>query len=87
MQEIVRRYRDPIGVVLGSHSALDAWAGLRDYGIRTILYTTKHRAEIYFREPLVGRPHEDVSDLPSKVRRDLIVAEDIQDIIRNKRKA
>ncbi|HJX24300.1 MAG TPA: DUF1297 domain-containing protein [Candidatus Bathyarchaeia archaeon] len=85
MQEVVKRYRDPIGVVLGSHSALDAWAGLRDYGVRSLIYTTKHRAEIYFREPRAGRPKEDMGDLPGKVRRDLIVAEDIQDIVRKKK--
>jgi len=84
MREIARRYQNPVGVVLGSHSALDAWAGLRNFAIRTVIYTTRHRAEIYLREPRVGRPEENMANLPSKVRRDLIIAEDIRDIIRKK---
>lgn len=84
MQELVRHYSKPIGVVLGSHSALDATAGLRDYGIKSIVYTTKQRAEIYLREPRVGQPNEPIEDLPSITKRDLIVTEDPQDLTRRR---
>jgi 5-formaminoimidazole-4-carboxamide-1-(beta)-D-ribofuranosyl 5'-monophosphate synthetase len=84
MQELVRRYKEPIGVILGSHSALDALAGLRNYGIKGLVYTTKHRAEIYLREHRVGRAGEIVNDLPVFVRRDVMVAEDITDIVRKR---
>ena len=87
MQEIVRGYKNPIGVVLGSHSALDAMAGLRDYGIKGLIYTTRGRAEIYLREPRVGKPEEVVEDLPSLARRDIIVTEDIDDILKRKKEA
>jgi len=85
MQEIVKGYRRPIGVVLGSHSALDGMAGLRDYGIKGLVFTTKERAEIYLREPRVGRPHETLDDLPAYVRRDLLVTNDIGDIVRRRK--
>ncbi|MEM3736566.1 MAG: DUF1297 domain-containing protein [Candidatus Bathyarchaeia archaeon] len=84
MREIARRYKNPMGLVLGSHSALDAMAGLRDYGIRGLIYTTKGRAEIYLREPRVGRPEEEIENLPQVVERDLYVSEDIRDIARKK---
>jgi 5-formaminoimidazole-4-carboxamide-1-(beta)-D-ribofuranosyl 5'-monophosphate synthetase len=84
MQEVVRHYSEPIGVVLGSHSALDATAGLRDFGIKSIVYTTKQRAEIYLREPRVGKPGETIEDLPSATQRDLIITEDPQDLVRRK---
>ncbi len=87
MQEVARHYTKPIGVVLGSHSALDATAGLRDYGIKSVVYTTRQRAEIYLREPRVGRPDERIEDLPAIAKRDLIVTEDIQDIVRRKNDA
>ena len=44
MQEIARTYEEPIGLNLGSHSALDAWQGQRDHGIRSIIYVTPQRA-------------------------------------------
>jgi len=82
MQELVRGYRRPLGLVLGSHSALDALAGLRNHGLRSLVYTTKERANIYFREPRVGRPKVRVDSLPRLVRSELIVVEDIRDIVR-----
>jgi len=84
MQEIARHYSKPIGVVLGSHSALDAAAGLRNFGIKSIIYTTKQKAEIYLREPRVGKPGETIEDLPSVTKRDLIITEDPQDLKRRK---
>lgn len=87
MQEIVRGYKNPIGVMLGSHSTLDAMAGLRDYGIKGLIYTTRARAEIYLREPRVGKPQEVVEDLPSLARRDIIVTEDIADIKKRRNEA
>jgi len=80
MQEIVRRYKEPIGLNLGSHSALDAWGGQRNYSLRSIIYTTPSRARIYLQNPMVGKPDESVEDLPSLVRRDLRVVNDPKDI-------
>jgi 5-formaminoimidazole-4-carboxamide-1-(beta)-D-ribofuranosyl 5'-monophosphate synthetase len=80
MQEIVKRYQEPIGLNLGSHSALDAWQGQRNYGIRSIIYTTPGRARIYLQNPMVGKPEESVEDLPTLVRRDLRVVNDPKDI-------
>jgi len=80
MRELVRRWRRPIPLILGSHSALDAAAGFRDYGIPYIIYTTRARAHIYFREPRVGYPNEYIEDLPAIVRRDLRVVEDFRDL-------
>jgi 5-formaminoimidazole-4-carboxamide-1-(beta)-D-ribofuranosyl 5'-monophosphate synthetase len=83
MQEIVRRYQEPIGLNLGSHSALDAWQGQRNYGIRSIIYTTPGRARIYLQNPMVGKSDEAVEDLPMLVRRDLRVVNDPKDIKKN----
>jgi 5-formaminoimidazole-4-carboxamide-1-(beta)-D-ribofuranosyl 5'-monophosphate synthetase len=80
MQEIVKRYNEPIGLNLGSHSALDAWQGQRNYGLRSIIYTTLGRARIYLQNPMVGKPDEPVEDLPKLVRRDLRVVNDPKDI-------
>ena len=80
MQELVRTYREPIGLNLGSHSALDAWQGQRSYGLRSVIYVTRQRARIYLQNPMVGDPGEKVEDLPSAVRRDLIVVNDPKDI-------
>jgi 5-formaminoimidazole-4-carboxamide-1-(beta)-D-ribofuranosyl 5'-monophosphate synthetase len=86
IQEIARKYKNPIGVVIGSHSALDALNGLRNYGIKGLVYVTHERAEIYFREPRVGRPNERIISLPSVCKRDLIVSNDITKIVRSKKK-
>ena len=81
MQEIVRKYKDPIGLVLGSHSALDALAGLRNYGMKGLVYVTKERSSIYLREPRVGEPNKAIDSLPDGTRSDVLVTEDIQDVI------
>jgi len=65
MQEIVKSYKKPVGLNLGSHSALDAWVGQRDYGFRSIIYTTPQRARIYLQNPMVGNPNEVIEELPS----------------------
>lgn len=80
MQEIVKRFRDPKLLILGSHSALDAGAGARNYGFKSITYTTPQRAIIYLQNPTVGKPREDIEDLPSFVRREVLVTNDITDI-------
>jgi len=80
MQEIAKSYRKPVGLNLGSHSALDAWLGQRDYGFRSIIYTTPQRARIYLQNPMVGEPDEVVEDLPALTRRDIIVVKDPADI-------
>jgi 5-formaminoimidazole-4-carboxamide-1-(beta)-D-ribofuranosyl 5'-monophosphate synthetase len=80
MQDIVKKYREPIGLNLGSHSALDAWQGQRNYGVRSIIYTTPSRARIYLQNPMVGKPEEIVEDLPGLVKRDLRVVNDPKDI-------
>jgi len=83
MQEIVKRYREPIGLNLGSHSALDAWQGQRNYGVRSIIYTTPGRARIYLQNPMVGKLEESVEDLPALVKRDVRVVNDPKDIKKN----
>jgi 5-formaminoimidazole-4-carboxamide-1-(beta)-D-ribofuranosyl 5'-monophosphate synthetase len=80
MKEIAGRYKRPIGLNLGSHSALDAWAGQRGYGLRSIIYTTPSRARIYLQNPMVGEPEEAVEELPSLVRKNLRVVNDPKDI-------
>jgi len=84
MQEIAGKYRNPIGVVLGSHSALDALAGLRSYGLKSLVYVTKERSEIYFREPRVGELDKIIDYLPTQTSKDILVTEDIQEVV-NKR--
>jgi 5-formaminoimidazole-4-carboxamide-1-beta-D-ribofuranosyl 5'-monophosphate synthetase len=84
MREVARRYRTPFGVVLGSRSALDAMAGLRNFGIQGLIYTTKGRAQIYLREPRVGMPVEEIEDLAYTVKRDLAASTDIKDLARRR---
>jgi 5-formaminoimidazole-4-carboxamide-1-(beta)-D-ribofuranosyl 5'-monophosphate synthetase len=80
MQEIAKSYREPVGLNLGSHSALDAWQGQRNYGLRSIIYTTQARARIYLQNPMVGKPGEAIEELPRRVREELIVVDDPKDI-------
>ncbi|RLE53692.1 MAG: hypothetical protein DRJ26_03025 [Candidatus Methanomethylicota archaeon] len=80
MQELVREYRDPCLLIIGSHSALDAWSGARDYGLRTIIYTTKERAIIYLQNAIAGKPNEQIEDLPAVVSRDVYVVSDLKDL-------
>jgi len=84
MQELVKTYENPVGLNLGSHSALDAWQGQRNYGLRSIIYTTPQRARIYLQNPMVGEPGKPLEDLPTQVRRDLVVANDPMDIRRDR---
>jgi len=86
MQEIVKSYKEPVGLNLGSHSALDAWQGQRNYGIRSIIYTTRGRARIYLQNPMVGEVGKPIEDLPSHVRNDLIVTDDPSDIKKTDKK-
>lgn len=76
MREVAKSYKEPKLLILGSHSALDAWQGARNHGLRSIIYVTKDRARIYLQNPMVGDPGEFVEDLPALVRRDLVVVED-----------
>lgn len=80
MCEVARRYREPITLILGSHSALDARYGSRNYGLRSIIYTTKARAIIYLQNIIAGRADEEIEDLPLICRRDVIVVNDARDI-------
>ena len=80
MQEIAQSYREPVGLNLGSHSALDAWQGQRNYGLRSIIYTTQARARIYLQNPMAGKPGEAIEELPRRVREDVIVVSDPKDI-------
>ena len=80
MQEVVKRYREPIELIIGSHSALDARYGARNYGLRSVIYTTEKRARIYLQNPIVGEPGEEVEDLPDLVKRDMICVRDPKDI-------
>jgi len=83
MQEMVKSYKEPIGLNLGSHSALDAWQGQRNYGLRSIIYTTYARARIYLQNPMVGKSNQTIEDLPLQVRKDLIVTDNLADIKKN----
>jgi len=83
MQEIVKKYKEPIGLNLGSHSALDAWQGQRNYGIRSIIYVPPARARIYLQNPMVGKPGEIIEDLPATTKRDLKIVNDPKDIKKN----
>jgi len=76
MQEIVRGYKEPVGLNLGSHSALDAWGGQRNYNLRSLIYTTPSRARIYLQNPMVGKPDEPIDDLPGLARKNLRVIND-----------
>ena len=80
MQEIANTYKEPIGLNLGSHSALDAWQGQREHDIRSIIYVTPQRARIYLQNPMVGRADEEVEELPMLVKRDLKIVNDPKDI-------
>jgi len=79
MQEVAKRYKQPIPLILGSHSALDAAAGARNYDLRRIIYTTPERANIYLQNPIVGHD-KPIKDLPSHVRNDVIIRNDPKDI-------
>ena len=80
MQEIVAKYKEPIVLTIGSHSALDILDGARAYGFRRIVYVPLKRANIYLRHPIVGNQNEEIEDLPEIVKRDLIVTEDVSKI-------
>jgi 5-formaminoimidazole-4-carboxamide-1-beta-D-ribofuranosyl 5'-monophosphate synthetase len=79
MQEVVKSYEQPVPLILGSHSALDASAGARNYHLRRIIYTTPERANIYLQNPIVGRD-KPIKDLPFHVRNDVIIRNDPKDI-------
>ncbi len=81
MQEVAKSYEQPMPLILGSHSALDAAAGARNFRLRRIIYTTPARANIYLQNPIVGRD-KPIKDLPSHVRNDVIVRNDPRDIKR-----
>jgi 5-formaminoimidazole-4-carboxamide-1-(beta)-D-ribofuranosyl 5'-monophosphate synthetase len=78
MQEVVKKFKQPKLLILGSHSALDAAAGARNFGTRSIIYTTPQRAIIYLQNPTVGEPDETIEDLPSVVKRDVLVTREIK---------
>jgi 5-formaminoimidazole-4-carboxamide-1-(beta)-D-ribofuranosyl 5'-monophosphate synthetase len=80
MQELVKKYKEPIGLNLGSHSALDAWQGQRNYGLRSIIYVPPARARIYLQNPMVGKPKEIIEELPATTKRDLKIVNDPKDI-------
>jgi len=81
MQDLVKRYREPIGLMLGSHSTLDAAGGFRDYGLRRIIYVTRERARIYLQNPIAGDDVDDsIEDLPEQTKKDIIVKFDVKEI-------
>lgn len=79
MQEVVRKFKKPKLLNLGSHSALDAAAGARNYGMKSITFTTPQRAIIYLQNPTVGDPGDIIEDLPDFVRNEVLVTMDIND--------
>lgn len=80
IREIARSYKNPCMLIIGSHSALDAWSGARSNGLKSIIYTTKDRAIIYLHNAISGDPNEYIEDLPKVVSRDVIVVEDLRDL-------
>ena len=84
MQETAKKFKDPKALILGSHSALDAAAGARNYDLPYLIYTTPQRAIIYLQNPMVGKPKEVVDDLPAVVKRDMVVTRDIADLKKKK---
>lgn len=80
MQEIAKKYEEPIALIIGTHSALDARAGARDYGLRSIIYVPKGRARIYLQNPIVGEPTEEIEDLPQRTKEDMICVRDLADL-------
>lgn len=80
MQKVAKKYKEPIALIIGSHSALDARAGARNYGLRSVVYTTKQRARIYLQNPIVGEPDEVIEDLPKVTERDMICVTDSKDL-------
>lgn len=80
MQEVVKRFKEPKLLILGSHSALDASAGARNYGLRSIVYVTPQRAITYLSNPVIGEPGDVVEDLPLFVRNEVLVTRNIRDI-------
>ena len=59
---------------------LDAEAGARDFGLRSIVYTTPQRAITYLQNPVVGEPGDIIEDLPFFVRNEVLVTQDISEI-------
>jgi len=80
MREVARRYKNPCMLIIGSHSALDAWSGARSNGLRSIIYTTRDRAIIYLHNAIAGGYNEFIEDLPRVVSRDVFVVEDLRDL-------
>jgi len=80
VRELVKRYKEPITLIFGSHSALDARAGARNYGLRSVLYTTYARAPIYLQNIIAGEVGECIESLPEISRRDVKVVFDPKDI-------
>lgn len=80
MREIARRYKNPCMLIIGSHSALDAWSGARSNNLRSIIYTTRDRAIIYLHNAIAGRVDEFIEDLPQVISRDVLVVEDLHDL-------
>jgi len=83
IRELVRRYKEPTILIFGSHSALDSRGGTRDYGLRSIIYTTYKRAPIYLQNIIAGEPGEYIEDLLRIARRDVRVVYDPRDINKN----
>lgn len=83
MQEIAESYQEPIGLNIGSHSALDAWQGQRQYGLRSIIYVTPQRARIYLQNAMVGSSRKEIEDLPALIQKEVIVVNDTKEINKN----
>ena len=80
MQEVVRGFKEPIPLIIGTHSALDARSGARNNSLRSVIYTTRERARIYLQNPIVGEVDELIEDLPGVTGRDMVCVEDPADL-------
>ncbi len=83
MQEIARKYEEPVSLILGSHSALDAASGSRNFGFKRIIYTTRERACIYLQNPITGVEFKKNMEIPELTRKEVIVRFDPADIPKN----
>jgi 5-formaminoimidazole-4-carboxamide-1-beta-D-ribofuranosyl 5'-monophosphate synthetase len=76
MQEIAKTYHEPIALVAGSNSGLEASKALRHYGLRTIIYVARKEASDYIKK--LTRIGE--QDPNRSANSDLILVDDLKKI-------
>jgi len=76
MQAIARKYHEPIALVTGSDSGVEAAKALKHYGLRTIIYVSKKKAPDYIKKLNCNRKQD--KDL--RPNNHLVVADDLAEI-------